>query len=350
MKSILIVELSTSHTEIIEPLVQALPGCRVDLAIQDCSLDKIKNQRIFSKIHVLSALNPEQCAADVIQHGKYDLIIYNSAQGKNIRNLVLKTYFNPIPVIGIHHNPVSLIHSFTQKFFINLKIKKYIVLADFNKEFLLNHGVSADDIISFYPVLPKTPVFNVHQHRIISIPGVLELDRRDYLGLVQYVTENKSELTGYQFALLGNSQTHQGPQIKAAVQRAGVSDHFIFFDGYVSDETMDSYLVKSKFVMPLLHSNCRYFHDYFHSKISGAYNLAYAYHLPLLMHDVFSTKDEFSKNCVFYNFQNLGAQITLDVQIDKNYYKKFDLSFQSQKLLSFLFQQTPSFSSQPLDL
>lgn len=331
---VLIVELSTSHTEIIEPFVSALNDCQVQLAIPETSWNKISNKSIFSKVYLLDEQRAAKQAAKIINDNSFDLIVYNSAQGKNIRNLVLKTFFNKTPVVGFHHNPINLIKSFTQKI-INLKVKKYLVLADFNNEYLIQNGFPSENVHSFYPVTAVTAVDH-SLNKLISIPGVLEQDRRDYFGLVDIIKENPKAFDGYQFALLGNSLTHDGPAIKKMVERENLSQYFIFFDGYVQDNILDEHLRKSKFVMPLMHPDNRYFEIYLKTKVSGAYNLAYAYQLPLLMHETFATVSEFQTNCVFYEFGDLAKKIQQSVVLNREFYKKFDTDVQSKKLLRFI--------------
>lgn len=334
-KSVLLVELSTSHTEIIEPLVRALKNCRIDIAIPEAGYKKMPPMKLFRHVHLINEKIGWKQAGELINASQYDLIIYNSAQGKNVRNLVVKTFFNKTPVVGFHHNPISLVKSFTQKF-INIKVKKYLVLADFNKDYVVRHGFAPEKVEAFYPVVQVMPV-DFTQNKLIAVPGVLEQDRRDYFGLIDIIKKNPKAFKGFVFSLLGNSQTHDGPKIKTLVHEAGLESNFRFFDGYVPDEQLEEDLQQSKFVMPLMHPNNRYFDVYLKTKISGAYNLAYAYQLPLLMHESFKQVSEFSYNCVFYNFDNLAEKITASVELDRKFYAKFAPEVQSHNLMRFLF-------------
>ena len=138
------------------------------------------------------------------------------------------------------------------------------------------------------------------------------------------------------FSLLGNSQSHDGPKVKSLVREAGLESNFKFFDGYVPDEQLEEDLQQAKFVMPLMHPNNRYFDVYLKTKISGAYNLAYAYQLPLLMHESFKQVSEFSANCVFYSLDNLADKISAPVDLDRKFYTKFSSEVQSHNLMRFL--------------
>lgn len=334
-KKVLLVELSTSHTEIIEPFVRALKNCRIDIVIPEAGYNKMPHLKLFRHVHLINEKIGYKQAAEIINHGEYDLVVYNSAQGKNIRNLVLKTFFNKSPVVGFHHNPISLVKSFTQKI-INLKVKKYLVLADFNKDYVVHHGFAADKVEAFYPVTTAIPV-DFANNKLIAIPGVLEQDRRDYFGLIQIIKKNPKAFKGFQFSLLGNSQTHDGPKIRELIKEANLESYFRLYEGYVPDEQLEEDLQQAKFVMPLMHPNNRYFDVYLKTKISGAYNLAYAYQLPLLMHESFKDIKEFSKNSVFYDFDNISKKIKAPVDLDRKFYTKFSPDVQSHNLMRFLF-------------
>ena len=99
--------------------------------------------------------------------------------------------------MGFHHNPISLVKSFTQKF-INIKVKKYLVLADFNKDYVVHHGFAPDKVEAFYPETQAKPV-DIANNKLIAITGVLEQDRRYYFGLIEILKNNPTDCAGYQF-------------------------------------------------------------------------------------------------------------------------------------------------------
>jgi len=340
-KKILYVEISTAHTEIIKSFVDALtPEYEVLLLIHSNSLSRMQN--LASKIQVVG-LEEKSYLADIVKAKKEfqpDLILLNSAQGRKIRDLCLRLLFDRTPIVGIHHNAENLFKSFTQKI-IHFKIKKYVVLADFIKNFLKTKIQSRKiQIAAFYPL-------SFHQglrigiegkDKYILIPGVLEQDRRDYLGLVDMVKANESRLDSkLKFVLLGNAKNHDGPQIVEKIKAAGLESKFIFFDAYVEDEIMLGYVDKCLAIMPLMHPGTRWFDKYFETKISGAYSLAFAFNKRLLMHDVFKGKKEFETHGVFYNSDSLADSIQKLEKvpaIEKS--KKFDFAFQKNRLLKFL--------------
>lgn len=346
-KKILYVEISTAHTEIIKSFVDALtPEYEVQLLIHSHSLQRM--QSLASKIQVVG-LEEKNYLTDILKVKKEfqpDLILLNSAQGRKIRDLCLRLLFDRTPIVGIHHNAENIFKSFTQKI-IHFKIKKYIVLADFIKDFLKTKiNEKKIKVESFYPL-------SYHQglkikmdgkDKYISIPGVLEQDRRDYLGFVDMVKESDSVLDPkVKFVLLGNSKNHDGPAVVKKIEDLQLQSRFVFFDRYVEDDILLSYIERSLAIMPLMHPGTRWFDKYFETKISGAYSLAFAFNKRLLMHEVFKGKKEFESYAAFYNSKSLAEVIQ---QIEKMPAlikdKKFELSFQKKRLLEFFKIGAPS--------
>ncbi len=340
---ILIVELSTSHTEIIEPILNVLKPWTVDLAIHENSFSKVQKLKHQIKIYKLSINSVVSEAQAIIKKNDYDVVIFNSAQGKNALSLVMKTFFVKSQYVGFHHNPEKLVRSFTQSL-IKLKIKKYVLLAQFNKDYLIRNNVDAKTLHVFYPVTDQftgqsqAVAGNDRQQRLIAIPGVLEQARRDYFGLIGAVKKNPESFKDIKFELLGNSLTHDGPEIKKRISQLKLNDHFQFYDGYVEQTTLDQCLLQCDYVMPLLHPGTKYFEKYLHTKISGAYTLAFSFHKPLLMHDLFSVIQDFKENCLFYDLNNLGEQIQKNTTINHQFYDQFKIEVQSQKFKEFLNQ------------
>lgn len=343
-KKILYIEFGTSHTEIIHSFCKALsPENHIYLIINEKSKSRIQSSDLIEKIDFVAENLLFEHVLKTIKIYQPDLILLNSAQGKLIRNLCMRLLFNQIPIVGIHHNPQNIYASFTQKI-IHWKIKKYIVLADFIKKFIKQKNPRIQ-IESFYPVYyPACEKVKLDEDLCyISIPGVLENDRRDYLGLVDLVAQNHQTISPQvRFVCLGSALTHNGPEIVAKVKALGLQNRFIFFDHYIEDSVLLSYVQQSVAVMPLLHPGTRWFEQYFETKISGAYSLAFAFKKKLLMHAIFSDKEEFSSRGVFYDPHDFAQVInglidSLSVNsVDELAEIKFDLHFQKKKLQQFL--------------
>lgn len=340
-KKILYIEISTAHTEIIKSFVDAMtPEHDVHLLIHSQSLKRVQN--LSSKIQItgMEEKNYLSQILNVKKEFKPDLILLNSAQGRKVRDLCLRLLFDRTPIVGIHHNPENLYKSFTQKI-IHWKIKKYIVLADFIKDFIKTKVTNKKvQIASFYPLSYHQGLrFGIEgKDKYILIPGVLEQDRRDYLGFLDMVQRHHSKIDPkLKFVLLGNSKNHDGPKIVEKINSAQLQSRFVLFDHYVEDEIMLGYVEKCLAIMPLMHPGTRWFEKYFETKISGAYNLAFAFEKRLLMHEVFTGKTEFETHGSFYDAESLPSVLQkLDSLPPIKKLKKFDFSFQKERLLAFL--------------
>ncbi len=340
-KRILYVEISSAHTEIMASFVESL-RTKFDLAIAI-------NQKSYERLAFLGdrvrliKINEDSYLKDILKIKKEfspDFILLNSSQGRKIRDLCLRLLFDPTPVIGIHHNAENIYKSFTQKI-IHFKIKKYIVLADFIKDHVLERIKSTSiQIESFYPLIyPQTKAHHGADGPIyIAVPGVLEQDRRDYFGLVEMVRKHDQSFDPkLKFVLLGNSKNHDGPHIVDLINKYDLQNRFILFSDYVLDNVMVDFIQKSVAVMPLLHPGTRWFEKYFETKISGAYNLAYAFDKILLMHEIFEGKDEFKQHAVFYSTETFNKAL-IEIQNFKRIEKleKFQLKIQTDKLIHFI--------------
>lgn len=332
--------MGTSHSEILHSFCEVLSDdYEITLAInknthgKKLSQSKIKNLIFLEEEGILNSI------LKVKEELKPDLILLNSAQGKLVRNLCFRLFFDKTQIVGIHHNPENLYASFTQKL-IHLKIKKYFVLADFIKKYLAKKINSFVKVECLYPVYyPEVKTIDVDEaKKYICIPGVLEQDRRDYIGLVRMVAESKNQLSpDIKFVLLGNASSHNGPQIRNLIQEYKIEDRFILFDHYVEDEILFSYVKSALALMPLLDPGTRWFDKYFETKISGCYSLAFAFQKPLLMNEVFKGKEEFSGKGVFYSAKNFPFAVK---SIENSHLNlndlKFELHFQKKKVLGFL--------------
>ncbi len=337
-KKILYIEISTAHTEILNSFVDALlPEFEVCLLINEKSISRV---RPLSKKIKIMPLREQFYMKDILECKKKfvpGLILLNSAQGRRIRDLCLRLLFDKTPVIGIHHNAENLFKSFTQKI-IHFKVKKYIVLADFIRDFVKSKiNTNRLEVESFYPVsYPQVEKIKIDSSfKYILIPGVLEQDRRDYLGLIEMVKAADARLDSkLKFVLVGNSKNHDGPAIVKAIQRAGLVSRFILFDRYVEDDILLAYVDNCLAIMPLIHPGTRWFDQYFETKISGAYTLAFAFTKPLLMDEVFTDKKEFKDYAQFYSVKNFATSISKMSSVEKD--PKFEFSAQKKKLLDFI--------------
>lgn len=287
-----------------------------------------------------------------------DIVFINTAQSNVVRDFLLMMPFrnsrgHKIEVRGIHHNAVKLINSFSQKL-ISLRLKKYLVLADYVhdnlKPFLAKSSISTTSFFPcYYEFDGNSTISEDHQQLIknkiiIAIPGTVEQTRRDYKGLLKALAAQPppEELI---FAILGNSLRGDGPWLKSEVQRMGLQDSFIFFDGFVPNQLLFSWLSKSHVLAPLMHPGMDAFEDFSKFKITGTYSLSYGFQLPMIMHQSIHTSPYFKDISIGYEIPDLGNllatlseriavlnQLKLNIKNDS----RFNRSEQQIHLLQYL--------------
>ena len=136
----------------------------------------------------------------------------------------------------------------------------------------------------------------------------------------------KKEIDVYPIKFINNLKSH--PSFSS----------FIFFDNYISNELFHDYIMQSDFILPLIHPNVPYYDLYLKYKISGSYNLAFAYKIPLLIEQSFSEVMDFQENSIFYNYKNINNIFNLINKNSKEFYQhpKWEFEYQKEKYLSFV--------------
>lgn len=264
----------------------------------------------------------------------YDLVIFNTASSsKTVRNIAFLMNFSKVPCIGVLHNTQRLKNSFTQRI-ISTKIKKYFVLSDYLAGVGQNfRGVS---LASFYPIyFPDYPSKILHKkpHEIwITIPGRMDYSRRDY-NLLFKVLKVTRRLVNIKFVFLGkvNTNTIDGRKLLDAISDSNMPDRFLLFPEFISNEVFHNYLRVADYILPLLRTT----ENYMKHKISGSFNMAFAYKKPLISNSFFDTIPDLKENALFYSPDTLGPLLQA---IDNQ--KKYPLNIYTDLKWSFEIQQS----------
>ncbi|KPM31613.1 Hypothetical protein I595_2107 [Croceitalea dokdonensis DOKDO 023] len=346
--NITIVEVSRSHEECIYSQVLFLTsaGHKVSLLLHEALEPQVATY--WHLCEQLSLIRPvaqgllpkwqqQRKTAKILE--KQDVVIFNTASSsKFVRNLCLLLLHKQVLCLGVLHHGNKLMGSFTQKV-ISLKIKRYYVLSDHIKKQLTPKQDTY--ITSFYPIFfPDN-----HQYMEkppneiwISIPGRIDATRRDYDTLLKTLakTQRKSKL---KFLLLGKLDRERitDNNLMEQIEKLGLQDFFICFDHFIPNKEYHAYLKSSNLVMPLLKEE----ENYLRYKISGSFNLAYAYQKPLLCKQFFATIGDLNENAIFYTADNLAQVLegigegSLDVP---NGYQnpKWEFNRQKEQYLSLL--------------
>lgn len=344
---IAIVELSKSHEECIYTQVHFLneANFKVSLFLHPNLEPQIKdytsqpNDVYFYDFNSLSFLEKIRLQLTLAKKLRsYDLVIFNTASSsKNVRNIVLFLKFYKVNCIGLLHNTNKLQGSFTQRI-ISTKIKNYFVLNDFLLHQNPSHGKI--NLESFYPIIfPKyTATIPKNKDTIwICIPGRLDYRRRNYEFLLKAASEADSKHIKY--ILLGslNKKSTEGERLLKAIEQYQVRDKFILFHDFIPNDVFHTYIKESDFVMPMLNQD----KNYLNYKISGSYNLAFAYRKKLLMHEFFKSIPDLKENAIFFTDTNLSdflAKIdNSEKQVLTTYNNpKWQYNYQKDKYIAFI--------------
>jgi hypothetical protein len=272
-------------------------------------------------------------------------IIFNTAQSSAVRNLTLLPYPRHFRFSGTLHHLNKLQSGSSQKI-ISRRVKKYFLLNDYlvcKADALAIPGLSFQSYYPiFFPPYPQQALTKSPGSVWINIPGHIEYQRRDYETLVHAFAalEHKPD---YLF-LLGNGShpNGNGRQLKTLVEEKGVARHFVFWDDFVAPAEFHGYLRQSDVVMPLIHPASADLHKYLNEQISGNFNLAFAYHKPLLLFQIFDQFNDFRENALFYTIETLQEtlmqlpRLLRDIRGRLYQDPKWTQAYQTEHYLAFL--------------
>ncbi|MFB6456182.1 hypothetical protein ACE38W_12995 [Chitinophaga sp. Hz27] len=235
-----------------------------------------------------------------IRYGGISHAIFNTTELKIVRDLLIFP-FPGVEFAGLLHNGLKLSSGFTVRHFITQKVKKLFVLNDG----MLPH-LQASDLLQiqslyavFFPEMGgSTTLPKGKQEFWVCIPGEIDPRRRDIPGLIQQIQEH-GLASNIRVILLGsmNADPALVEAINALPQRSQV---ITFGEEKISNEIFHAYIRQSDIILPLLHPPIPRFQEFFKTRISGAYNLAFAYKKPLMMEQHFEAWTDFKEHAILY--------------------------------------------------
>lgn len=260
-----------------------------------------------------------------------DVVVFNTVHKKSTRKLLLFPFRRKTQFVGLLHQTSN-----ANKSFVPSKIKKFFVLNDCLLESLKTY--TDKPISSFYPIFfPESTVKLIPKKEgdvWIAIPGKVEKQRRDYEFLLHELTKQGLD-SRIKLIFLGRAQSKNGygQSIKDGIKAQLQDGQSLFWDNYVESGVIDAYLSQTDYILPLVHF------DNYLDKITGTYNLAFAYKIPMLMEEAFSAYDDFDKNAIFYKGDGLVSLMNSLVNLPKkDVYLDVKWSFevQAKRYVDFL--------------
>ncbi len=234
-------------------------------------------------------------------------VVFNTAQGGHVRNAVIWSVFSRLNFVGIIHTTRKFEGSFTQKI-INWKVKRYLLLSQFLKEKVGDQkGMEID---FFYPIhFPTYPKVKKSDQQTITIIGGVENRRKDLEGFVEMI-ESVSDKVRFVFLGKSDKNNKEVAKFNELIREKGLKSEIIQFDAFVDPKEFDFYLQQSTAILPLVHPDTPSADQYFKNQISGAMNVAFAYKIPLLIHEAYQHIEEMKSSAIYYSLTDFGKVIS----------------------------------------
>jgi len=276
----------------------------------------------------------------IILKQKISKVILNTAE-KNIYKLLMLPFPRSVEFIGTVHNVQKIKNSRKQRLIIS-KLDKILTLGKFIYRNLKEEKLVTQKANYYYPIFfeEHPQIIQKPRNEIwITIPGIIDFKKRDNQRVHDCpIPEN------VKIIMLGRPVSEEACEFLKQLKNHPTAQQFITFDGFIPPDLFHSYIRESDYILPLIHENTESFSDYLRYKISGSYNLAFAYKIPLLLDESLKEIEDFKGNAIFYQPENL-CELFRELKPEKNiFFKNPELTFEYQKenYLNFIFDRNGS--------
>lgn len=266
---------------------------------------------------------------------KINKVVFNTVSHKSVNHLLRICSRDKRAYYGIIHDLKQLKnkrYNYTYGM-----INSFLLLNDYLLKNIDSYSPSEETRFeTFYPVFfPENKEIELTKSKDeiwVSIPGKMELKRRDYLALLNAFKKKKLDKK-IKIIFLGNSNV----SIRKEFESFDVHNNCVFWDGYVDNDIFHTYLLKSDYVLPLIHGGHESCNTY-RNKISGSFNLAFSYHIPMIIDSFFREFEDFKKTAVFYHQEDdlIDVLNNLTTPTDKYVDEKWTFEYQRNKFISFI--------------
>lgn len=316
-KNIALVELGGSHTECMHLQIKALKnkGYNVFLICNTFLLNDFPEKDFLAgyQLHDMNSSIKKQVATVLrirkfIRENNIQSIVFNTTEITIVRNLLILRLPKIKNYIGIVHNAKYLESSTTFKF-LSRKIKKYFVLSEDVVKTLKPQGNIK--VAAFYPIYyPQCPTYKLEKPENefwICVPGSMSPKRKDLASLLNALKQTQIN-RNVRIVLLGTVPPDEYPEFTSDIRSLSQSNKIELFTTRIANDVFAAYMKRSDIVMPLIHPDGKtdFYGKY---RISGAYNLAFGYKIPLLLENSLSTFSDFKGVALFYDKTHIVEQI-----------------------------------------
>lgn len=341
-KNIALIEYGGSHTECLYFQLWALKnnGYKVFLICNKSLIERFPDRTLFEDILPLndvgSGIPFKKKLSDILKIRKFikkndiNSTVVNTLECRALTYLFLFPMAKCKNIIGVVHYSKYVTKSGTFKWFYR-RVKKIFFLSDylFNN---LGEIPKRLTISTFYPIYfpgyTDFPLEKPEGEFWVCSPGNVWRGNKDALSLIEDMSKNK--LNGnVRIIFLG---TVEQP-IRDEINKLENPDSIFCYGLYVPQNVMDAYMKKSDVIIPLIHQELNN-RRYDTKRISGTYNLAYAYQKPMLLEkQVMESNNDFKDISIAYELDSIVGTIN-EISSNKETYSKVLHNIQNHPYLN----------------
>jgi|GEM_PF-1975165 len=344
---IAVFELTTYHEECLYTQLKFLVdgGYAVTLITHPKNEDSIRNYKL--PLEVVCFYDPRACSFigkriakwyqlfKFIAENSFRKVLFNTASSNKETIAFVYLLPNNIKRYGVLHNLSKVDTSWSQKI-ISKKITQYFVLNNF-----LKHSLSFKNktlkLEAFYPIFfPEYKSVALSNEKIspwICIPGELNYKRRNY-DLVLDALINLDPKIKLKIIILGKMNQNR-PETASFVKKVklySLENKLITFTNFIENNEFHAYLKTSDYILAPVTLNEK---KYISSKITGAYNLAFAHKKTLICPQELQVIPDLNANAYFYqdvaSLANLFTKIASGTLGNRNDYEHTKWQYETQK-------------------
>ena len=318
MKNAVLLELGGSHAECLHTQIHYLAanGYDVHLICDKRVWSQIEEKHLLKgfQVHNLPDKNIFRQLISIfrihfyVRRHRISHLIINTLESTIIRNSFLVSFPKKLNCTAILHNAQKLVSGKSLHRIVGKKVKKFFVLSEYIRR---NFQSQTHFKLSvFYPIyFPKFEFVTLEKSPgeiWITIPGSVEPQRRDYAGLLKELMK-KTLHANIKLIFLGHLDVVKYPEIDNLLRQTNLwGTQIICFTNFVENNLFHSYIAQSDLILPLMHPSANGKNDFYgDSRISGSFNLSFAYKIPMLIEQSMAMWDDLQGSCFFYQKEDI---------------------------------------------
>lgn len=311
-KKIALIELNTYHEECLFSQISFLKDGNYDVTliinpnnsknITYYGLDK-NNIKLFNPRGAATLVNRIYNWFSLYRYivkNNFQKVVFNSASSNKETIALIQFLPSSITCLGTIHKLTKLNHSFSQRI-VSKRIKNYFVLNDFlvNSAEINNKAIR---LFSYYPIFfpeyKKVKTIKKENDLWVCIPGELNYQRRDYNVLLKALSLLDWKTKNLKIIILGKIDPTKTDSklFLDNLKNLNLTKFVYTFNDFIENDIFHAYLKLSDYIMTPVITN----QAYLKYKISGAYNLAFAYRKPLISPEELQIIPDLQENSYFY--------------------------------------------------